>query len=1494
MALTQNFALSASQTSLLQARGLFTLQNYLSNVPEGSLLDCNNIVIDRDGIIGQRRGLNFYGTPFGFGSTIAKQLMTYKGIILRHWLTTVDYDSDGLGDFIALNNPITNPILSPAPGLRIRYAESNGNLYFTSQNGIQKIASTGTIGLTNPILSLAGGIAGLDGYGVLNPTPGWFLQDSQVAYRVVFGITDANGNVILGAPSNRIVVTNPASSLTVASFNALLTSLQQVAAADLTQPFHNTGFAGLVLPANATSTEIYDSLLVLANGTGNLLDAALTQTQTGNITAGSASVTGLTNTSYLDLGMVVTDATPPVTVTGNITTGSPTITNIVTTGITAGETITDGSLTQTLIGGIVAGSTQITGLSSVAGLVVGMPITDSTVGSNIPASTFISAINTSTLVVTMTNAAAATATADSILFTSNIPPGTTVLSTTINTVTMSNNATTTITADTFTFTANIPAGTTIIAINSSSSITLSNNATSTVTGDTLTFNSVAFTNITPPTAPLNPGTSQDYVNLQTYYNNLINELNLTNGISTAGKAAIAGAFLSANTTATVDLYFTTPPGLTTSYFYQIYRSDMATSTGPSLVTDVTADDEMRLIFEASVTAPEIAAGFIHFYDNIPESFRVNGTNLYTNAVSGEGILQANTAPPFATDLALYAGSMFYADTQTLQQVNLSLLGVTGLAGTTLEVLSNGVLTTYTFVTPVSQVVTFDTIAGSLFTSTGTADYFDIPNTNDILTYRVWFKVGTAVAPSTPSGQILVECAITNTDTPTQVATKLAIALNGLANTFTAVSPSTYSLLVPSVEVTQQTPGVAPTPTLHVANAGFTVTVNVAGNGESAALKQITASTASTPAQEITETATSIVRVINEQPGATVIASYLSGPTDVPGLMSFQVNNYTSPSFSIGLSNGTLGNLLFTNSLPQINIGTVTLGSNIISALPTNATDTIAIGSLITAPYVPTGTTVVSITDGQDLVMSSTATFTATEAITFGTPLNSLNQVNINRLYYSKTQEPEAVPLLNYIDIGSRDKRIVRIIALRTSLFVLKEDGVFQVSGTSPTNFQVNLFDDTAKIIGADTAVTLNNQIFMFSNQGVSSVSDTGISVVSRPIENLLLPLTNNPNFISASFGVSYESDRAYLLWVTTNVNDTTATQCFRWNTFTNTWTRWKIGKTCGVVVPETLRLYVGANDVNYIEQERKNFDRTDYADRSYLLSISGNQVLNNGATFSFGSLQGAVVGDAFVQTQYLTIPQFNRLLVKLDGDPGITTKNYFSTLQAIPGLNLRDQLTSLAAKLDAEPGLSGGYSAAISGFGIQFVDMQNAFNTIIGLLNIDPGIVYKNFITSVGTENLETTVTAVGLVDLLITLNYAQPWIQGNITLYSSITTNVIWNPVSFGDPGLLKRVREGTFIYANKAFSGATVAYASDLQTGYVSIPFVAESSGTWGNFIWGKQCIWGGAGSQIPLRTLIPPFQQRCRYISSQHTHMVAREEYMLYGLSYAYEMISTRGYR
>jgi hypothetical protein len=227
-----------------------------------------------------------------------------------------------------------------------------------------------------------------------------------------------------------------------------------------------------------------------------------------------------------------------------------------------------------------------------------------------------------------------------------------------------------------------------------------------------------------------------------------------------------------------------------------------------------------------------------------------------------------------------------------------------------------------------------------------------------------------------------------------------------------------------------------------------------------------------------------------------------------------------------------------------------------------------------------------------------------------TAQDSSNNTHPNYVFISKYQQPEAVPTLQYIPIGSADKEILRIIALRDYVLVFKQDGVFQITGSDMPSFAAAEVDKTLILRGIETAVALNNKVFMFSNQTVVSVTfNEGAVLKSFPIRQDLLVLSSPlyPNFDTASFGISNESDNKYILGTVTNTVDTKATQYFVYNYITDAWTQWTFPwkmKT-GIVNPTDDKMYFGSADPlsMYVYQERKNYNLTDYADNSYAVTI---------------------------------------------------------------------------------------------------------------------------------------------------------------------------------------------------------------------------------------------------------------------------------------------------
>lgn len=181
----------------LDAKGLYTFNNQLSQVPPGAMVIANNTVIDRPGVVETRRGFDFYGAAAALPSNGIKGFIYMARILWYCSGGQLVYDSDGLGTWATYSGSFF-----PPSGNFVNSTQSNGNFYFTTNNGVYKIAGlTGTPAQAGspPALDLAAALSGVGNAMVTN---------SQVAYSVVWTYTDASNNLILGEPSPWAFLTN--------------------------------------------------------------------------------------------------------------------------------------------------------------------------------------------------------------------------------------------------------------------------------------------------------------------------------------------------------------------------------------------------------------------------------------------------------------------------------------------------------------------------------------------------------------------------------------------------------------------------------------------------------------------------------------------------------------------------------------------------------------------------------------------------------------------------------------------------------------------------------------------------------------------------------------------------------------------------------------------------------------------------------------------------------------------------------------------------------------------------------------------------------------------------------------------------------------------------------------------------------------------------------------------------------------------------------------
>jgi hypothetical protein len=315
---------------------------------------------------------------------------------------------------------------------------------------------------------------------------------------------------------------------------------------------------------------------------------------------------------------------------------------------------------------------------------------------------------------------------------------------------------------------------------------------------------------------------------------------------------------------------------------------------------------------------------------------------------------------------------------------------------------------------------------------------------------------------------------------------------------------------------------------------------VAEGSQDASLGYFEVVVSGTAAENIRDTAQSLVQVINRYTSNTTIyAFYTSGYDELPGQMLLQRRNLTDTAFTVAWDRASTG-------------------------------------------------------DNQGTMWNPVLT---------AANQNSSNENKPNRIYVSKVQQVDAVPTLQYFDAGGEEGAIKRILALRDSAWALKDNGeIYRLVGETVNDFQLLLFDNTTKIIGARTAVVFNNQIMCFSEQGVVAISDSGVAVKSWDIEDQLKTYFASSTFPNNAFGVSYESERKYLM--------ETGTEMFCYNSFTNAWTKWDIIAEAAFVNPTDDKMYLGRND-GFTYKERKNFNKFDYADNDIdvtIVSSSGTTV----------------------------------------------------------------------------------------------------------------------------------------------------------------------------------------------------------------------------------------------------------------------------------------------
>lgn len=307
----------------------------------------------------------------------------------------------------------------------------------------------------------------------------------------------------------------------------------------------------------------------------------------------------------------------------------------------------------------------------------------------------------------------------------------------------------------------------------------------------------------------------------------------------------------------------------------------------------------------------------------------------------------------------------------------------------------------------------------------------------------------------------------------------------------------------------------------------------------------------------------------------------------------------------------------------------------------------------------------------------------------GTQVQSKNNSAKNAVYISKVGEPEAVPVVNYLLVGSKNKAIKRIFALRDSVILLKEDGIFKITGNTIANFSVTPLDTTVIILAANSCALLNNKVYFLGTQGICSATDSSVEILSRRIENFIEPILGASNLAAETAAVAYESDRTFRI-STLGYNSPVKNITYIYNALNDTWTSSDYLFSAGVVGPGN-KLYLVSS--NKILKERKYGNRLEYVGQNYTCAVTSSPAVNQAIIGIVG--RTPQIGDIIVYSNVI-----NRIRVV----ESLAAGQYLLTFAK--AINFASQPTvPLYAKIESQVTMAP-YSGGVVGLGKQFAQIQ--------------------------------------------------------------------------------------------------------------------------------------------------------------------------------------------
>lgn len=174
-------------------------------------------------------------------------------------------------------------------------------------------------------------------------------------------------------------------------------------------------------------------------------------------------------------------------------------------------------------------------------------------------------------------------------------------------------------------------------------------------------------------------------------------------------------------------------------------------------------------------------------------------------------------------------------------------------------------------------------------------------------------------------------------------------------------------------------------------------------------------------------------------------------------------------------------------------------------------------------------------------------------------------VGRNRLFFSKPGQPEAVPLVNFVEVGPNGSEILRLAPLGNQLYVATSAGLYRILGDNFTNFQVDPVDLTCICAAPNSVCALDGSLYFLTSQGAVEVTEGQVAYISGDIDSdlraalqsLLYNAANDTRPLSLyAFAVAHLLDHRVLFWIPASTSATSCSYAYVYDRRARAWSRW--------------------------------------------------------------------------------------------------------------------------------------------------------------------------------------------------------------------------------------------------------------------------------------------------------------------------------------------------